>query len=161
MHEHEILEKIDELTRKVDKLMGDTTALDAAITKLGTDQQALIAALQAQDDQPAIDAATAQVIALDDAAVAAVPATAPTVTGVSPSTGSVAGGETIVVTGTGFDAAATVNFGSTGASSVTVDSATQIAAVAPAASSAGTVDITVTTPAGTSATSSADQYTTS
>ena len=52
----------------------------------------------------------------------------------------------------------TVKFGSTAASSVTVNSATSITAKAPA-EAAGTVDVTVSNSGGTSATSSADQYT--
>ncbi len=54
--------------------------------------------------------------------------------------------------------ATAVNFGATNATSFTVNSATQITATAPAGR--GTVDITVTTPAGgTSGTSNADQFT--
>ncbi|MBV7274500.1 cell wall-binding repeat-containing protein [Clostridium sp. PL3] len=83
---------------------------------------------------------------------------APTVTAVNPSSGSTAGGTTVTITGTGFTGATAVNFGSTTASSITVDSDTQITATVPAGS-AGAVDVTVTTPNGTSATSSADQYT--
>jgi hypothetical protein len=49
-------------------------------------------------------------------------------------------------------------FGSSAASAYTVNSDSQITATAPAGA-AGTVDITVTTAAGTSATSSADQFT--
>ena len=51
-----------------------------------------------------------------------------------------------------------VDFGSNPATAYTVNSATQITATSPAGS-ASMVDITVTTPSGTSATSSADQYT--
>jgi len=83
---------------------------------------------------------------------------APTVTSVSPSSGSTAGGTSVTLTGTGFTSATSVNFGSTPASSFVVNSDTQISAVAPAAS-AGVVDVTVTSPYGTSATSSADQFT--
>src|SRR5208283_14619 len=82
----------------------------------------------------------------------------PTVTGVTPAAGPVAGGTTVTVTGTGFVTGATVDFGLTGASSVTVVSATSITAVSPAGS-AGTVDVTVTTPGGTSATLPADEFT--
>src|SRR5205807_1017049 len=57
----------------------------------------------------------------------------------------------------GFTGASAVKFGTTNAS-FTVGSATSISATAPAGA-AGTVDITVTTPAGTSATSAADQFT--
>jgi hypothetical protein len=81
----------------------------------------------------------------------------PTVTGISPSNGSSAGGTTVIITGTGFTGATGVSFGGTAASSFTVDSDTQITAVSPAGT--GTGDITVTTAAGTSTTNSNDQFT--
>ncbi len=63
----------------------------------------------------------------------------------------------MTITGANFTGATAVKFGSTSATSLTVNSATQITAVAPAGS--GTVDITVTAPGGTSATATADQFT--
>lgn len=83
---------------------------------------------------------------------------APTVGGISPTSGPAAGGTTITIGGTNLTATTAVTFGSTAASSFTIVSATQITATAPA-HSAGTVDITVTTPGGVSGTSSSDQYT--
>ena len=62
----------------------------------------------------------------------------------------------MTITGTGFTGATAVKFGTTAATTFTVNSSTQITATAPAGT--GTVDITVTTPAGTSTTSSADHY---
>jgi hypothetical protein len=82
----------------------------------------------------------------------------PTVTGVSPGTGPLAGGTSVTLTGTGFAGATAVHFGSAVAGSFTVVSATSITVATPAGS-AGTVDATVTTPGGTSATGSADQFT--
>ncbi|MCE0539203.1 IPT/TIG domain-containing protein, partial [Kineosporia rhizophila] len=82
----------------------------------------------------------------------------PAVTNVAPKRGPLAGGTSVVITGTGFSTATAVKFDATNATSFTVNSATQITAVAPAGS-AGTVDITVTTPGGTSATTSADRFT--
>lgn len=81
----------------------------------------------------------------------------PTVTARSPTSGAITGGTSVIVTGTSFTSASAVKFGATAASFV-VNSATQITATAPAAS-LGTVDITVTNPGGTSATSLSDQYT--
>ena len=81
----------------------------------------------------------------------------PTVTGVSPSSGSAAGGTSVVITGGGFTGATVVSFGGTVAT-FTLQSDAQIAATSPA-HAAGTVDVTVTTANGTSATSSADQFT--
>ncbi len=85
-------------------------------------------------------------------------ATAPTVTGLSPSSGPTGGGTTIVLTGANLNGAITVKFNGVNAPSFTVDSATQITAVSPAGS-AGTPYVTVTTPYGTSATGSANQFT--
>ena len=85
-------------------------------------------------------------------------AAAPAVTGVSPSSGSTAGGTVVTITGTGFIGANSVMFGTTAAGNVAANSDTQITAVAPA-QAAGIVDVTVTTPTGTSAVGSADQFT--
>ncbi|QNN46135.1 IPT/TIG domain-containing protein [Thermomonas brevis] len=85
---------------------------------------------------------------------------APTITAVSPTAGPIGGGTTVTITGTGFSAASptgAVKFGATNAT-YTINSNTQITATSPA-NSAGTYDITVTTPGGTSATSAFDQYT--
>ena len=81
----------------------------------------------------------------------------PTVTAISPASGAAAGADQVTITGTGFVAAASVSFGSTAATAYTVDSDTQLVATSPAGS--GTVDITVSTLAGTSATSAADRFT--
>jgi Ca2+-binding RTX toxin-like protein len=80
---------------------------------------------------------------------------APTVSSVSPATVCTTGGVSVVITGTNLTGATAVSFGSTAATSFTVDSATQITAVVPAGV-AGTVDVTVTTPDGTSSNSAAD-----
>jgi hypothetical protein len=81
----------------------------------------------------------------------------PTVTKVEPTRGPASGGTSVTITGTGFSGATAVKFGSTNATSFTVNSATSITAVSPPG--AGTADVTVTTPAGTSPTSAADQFT--
>ncbi|WP_188054202.1 Ig-like domain-containing protein [Sphingosinithalassobacter sp. CS137] len=83
---------------------------------------------------------------------------APTVTGLSPAFGSTAGGNTVTITGTDLSGATGVQFGGTAASGVTVVSATQITATVPGPASAGTVNVTVTTPGGTSGTGAASQY---
>src|SRR5207248_8334960 len=81
----------------------------------------------------------------------------PAVTSVSPSAGPTAGGTSVTITGTNLTGATAVNFGANAATGFTVNSATQITATAPAGT--GTVDITVTTAGGTSATNAADHYT--
>ncbi len=82
----------------------------------------------------------------------------PAVTAVSPASGPVAGGTSVTITGSGFSGASAVTFGSHAASSYTVVSDTKITAVAPA-STAGTQDVTVAGPGGTSVAGAADHYT--
>ena len=84
--------------------------------------------------------------------------TPPTVTSLTPTTGSVLGGTVVTITGTGFLNATGVKFGPVPALSFTVVSNTQITAVAPPRA-AGMVDVTVTTPFGTTATVAGDQFT--
>ncbi len=85
-------------------------------------------------------------------------AVVPTVSKVEQAHGSEDGGTVVTIEGSGFVAGASVNFGVDSATHVTVNSASSIAATAPEAS-LGTVDVTVTTSAGTSATSAADEFT--
>jgi IPT/TIG domain/Chitobiase/beta-hexosaminidase C-terminal domain/Fibronectin type III domain len=68
---------------------------------------------------------------------------APTVTVVSPSTGPVAGGTAVTLTGTNFAAGATVTFGGTAATNVVVANGTTITATTPA-HAVGAVTVTVT-----------------
>ena len=82
----------------------------------------------------------------------------PVIANVAPSTGTVTGGTVVTVTGSGLVEAATVRFGATPASSFVINSSTSITAVAPAGT-AGTVNVKVTSAAGTSPVSSADHFT--
>jgi alpha-tubulin suppressor-like RCC1 family protein len=81
----------------------------------------------------------------------------PTVTGASPSSGPAGGFTSVTITGTNFVGVTAVKFGSASAKSFKVLSETSISAESEPGT--GAVDITVTTPAGTSATSAADRYT--
>ncbi len=83
---------------------------------------------------------------------------APDVTGILPQSGPTAGGTSVTITGSHFTGATQVDFGSTAATQITVNSDTSITATSPA-ESLGTVDVTVVTAGGTSAASSADRYT--
>jgi hypothetical protein len=83
---------------------------------------------------------------------------APTVTAVSPSIGPLTGGTSVTVTGTNLTGATAVNFGPDPATTFAVNNATSITATSPA-EAAGTVDVTVVTPAGTSATGAPDLFT--
>ena len=82
------------------------------------------------------------------------PPPVPVVTGIAPAGGPGTGGTEVTVTGTGLSGG-TVAFGGTAAASVSCTS-TSCTAVSPAGT--GTVDVTVTTAGGTSATSPADQF---
>ena len=82
---------------------------------------------------------------------------APAVTQLSTTIASTAGGTSVTLTGTGFTGATQVMFGSVPATTFTVNSATSITATSPPQSPPGLIDITVTTPGGTSATGAADQ----
>src|SRR5207253_2139795 len=83
---------------------------------------------------------------------------APTVASVNPTSGTTAGGTSVTITGSHFTGASSVKFGATHASSFSVDTDGQITATSPV-HAAATVDITVTTVGGTSATSASDQFT--
>lgn len=86
---------------------------------------------------------------------------APAITGLSPASGPIAGGATVVITGTGFvglSGAAAVKFGDTNATGYTVNSATTITATAPAHAT-GPVRVKVTTPYGASGNTAADDFT--
>jgi IPT/TIG domain-containing protein/PASTA domain-containing protein len=82
----------------------------------------------------------------------------PAVTSLAPRFGSVAGGTSVTITGTNLGVASAVKFGSTPASGFTVDSDTQITAIAPASATVGDGDVTVTTLAGTSPTTRDDEF---
>ena len=81
----------------------------------------------------------------------------PVVTSVSPSSGPTTGGTQVTINGSAFTGVEEVNFGGV-AGSIGTKSDTQITVISPA-QGAGTVDITVVTPSGTSATSAADHFT--
>ncbi|RBJ82244.1 IPT/TIG domain/outer membrane autotransporter barrel domain-containing protein [Pseudomonas sp. MWU12-2534b] len=71
----------------------------------------------------------------------------PTLTSVSPSSGSTAGATAVTLTGTNFTGATAVTFGGVAATGFTVNNATTITATTPA-HAAGAVNVAVTTPGG-------------
>jgi hypothetical protein len=82
----------------------------------------------------------------------------PTVGGLTPTAGPPAGGNAVTISGANFTGATAVSFGDTAATDFSVDSDNQITATAPPGAD-GTVNVTVTTPAGTSLINGAAQYT--
>lgn len=174
----QIMTSQEHLTQDVTAIEGALSSFNSTVSTGFSTLSAEIQALQQQPgagnldfsglDQAVTDVSTALSTAATDlasAVTAAAPPTpppaAPTVTGVSDvSTGGAgtdAGGDAVQITGTGFTGATAVNFGATPATAFTVNSDTSITATSPAGST-GTVDVTVVTPAGTSATSAADQF---
>ena len=83
--------------------------------------------------------------------VQAVSNPAPTISSISPPTGSVNGGTVVTISGTGFSSNATVKFGGVSATNVNVPNSTSITATAPA-HAAGKVDVVVTNSDGQAAT---------
>ena len=69
----------------------------------------------------------------------------PSITLVSPNSGSSLGGTVVTITGAAFVTGATVTFGGTAATAMTFDSATQLKATTPA-HTAGAADVVVTNP---------------
>ena len=82
----------------------------------------------------------------------------PFVTGLEPATGPTEGGTVVTISGGNFAGATSVAFGFAAATQFEIVSPSTIRATAPAGS-AGSVDVTVTTPEGASAVSSHSQFT--
>ena len=80
------------------------------------------------------------------------------VSSVSPSSGPSTGGTAVTIKGSGLTGASVVSFGSNAATGLSVVSDSELTATSPTGL-AGTVDVTVTTPGGISAKSSADRFT--
>jgi hypothetical protein len=78
---------------------------------------------------------------------------------VSPQSGPVSGGTSVVIAGHEFTGAKAVRFGNAPAAGFTVNSDNAITAVSPPSASAGTVDVSVTSAAGNTAVVSADRFT--
>jgi hypothetical protein len=89
------------------------------------------------------------------------PTSTPSVTSVSPTSGPQIASGSITIHGSNFNDGVTpiVDFGGVASIGSMTYSASQITATIPPSISPGTVDITVTTPAGTSALTPADEYT--
>jgi hypothetical protein len=83
----------------------------------------------------------------------------PIIASIAPDTGPVTGGTSVIITGTVFYGTIGVQFGNVAAASFTVDSPTQITAIAPKGKAPGVVDVTVTNTLGTSLADDADQFT--
>ncbi len=81
----------------------------------------------------------------------------PSVASLAPSFGPQPGGTSVTITGANLGEATAVHFGANAAASLTINSATSITAVSPGG--VGVVDVTVSTPAGTSPANPGDKFT--
>jgi C1A family cysteine protease len=91
--------------------------------------------------------------------VSGIPAIGPSISALSPAYGTLAGNNSVGITGVNFTADSAVTFGGTPALSVQFDSSVHLTVVAPPAGSAGTVRVQVTTADGQSPDTGADDYT--
>ena len=89
--------------------------------------------------------------------VARAPEPQPTITSITPTSGSTAGGTAITITGTSLTGATSVTVGGVAATSVAVVSSTSITAVTPVGT-AGAKSVEVTTPGGTATATNAFTY---
>jgi putative cell wall-binding protein len=92
-------------------------------------------------------ASTTGTITLASATCLRPPVVAPAATGISPSTGSVSGGSTVTLTGSGLSGTTAVTVGGQAATGVTVVNDTSVTFTTPA-HAAGATDVVVTTPNG-------------
>ncbi len=83
---------------------------------------------------------------------------APSVTQISPNSGSTAGGTTVTISGANFQSGATVTFGGNNATNVNVTSSSSITATTPASSATGAVAVVVRNPDGQSVSFSSFTY---
>jgi uncharacterized delta-60 repeat protein len=83
---------------------------------------------------------------------------APAITGLAPTSGSLAGGTSVTISGTALATTTAVRFGTSNAANFTVNSDTSITATTPAGAP-GPVDVVVTTVGGSSTVTPAGQFT--
>lgn len=108
-----------------------------------TEATAILALLASANESKNPD----RVMAEADAFYAAIEADPPTITSITPATGTTAGGTAVSIVGTNLLGATAVTFGATTATSIVITD-TLITCVTPA-KTAGAKDVVVTTPAGT------------
>jgi transcription elongation GreA/GreB family factor len=164
-HKHRNHGNNNTLTNLEKTLMTDINVLLAAIATIAKGNQtdpavtAQIATLNTEMTATQITDANQETLieALIHQLAASTPPALPVVASTSIPGGSVNGGETVTLTGTGFTGATAVNFGTVAGTSLSVTSDTSLTIVAPA-QAAATVNVTVITPAGTSLVGTANAY---
>ena len=146
---------LDQTTNQVLKACGTGITCSVSVTQTSATTHTYLTELASSSTGATPFAATSSTVSVTWSG--GPPPNLPTVTAVSPNSGPSTGGTALTVTGTNFTTGATVKFGTTAATGVTVTSATSLTATSPAGS--GTVDVTVSTGAGTSSPGAADQFT--
>jgi hypothetical protein len=137
---------------------GGTAAASFTVTSPTTIAAVAPAHLMGQVDLQVTTDVGTSATGFADRLVFVAPVSLPSVTGLTSSSGDTAGGVYVNVLGSNFANVSAVTFGNVDATWFTVNSASSITALVPA-EFAGTVDVTVTNSAGTSATSTVDRYT--
>ena len=139
---------------------GGTSALNSVVSQSDTQITVIAPAHSAgtvQVQVTTLKGPTGDTAADDFTYVAPVPA--PTITSLSPATGTTAGGTYVTITGTNLPGATKVTFGSSVGTGLVVNSATKITVTTPSRA-AGKVDVQVTTPGGASViTGTGDDFT--
>lgn len=82
----------------------------------------------------------------------------PSIASISPASGTIRGGDTVVIKGQDLNGASAVSFGTTPAAGFTVESETEIKATSPVTARPGAVDVSVKTLAGTSDLGRSDRF---
>lgn len=162
-----LLQEQRELVANTDKLAAAVAANQTAVADNTTAIQAAIETITSDADQAAVDAATTavetntqQIEANTQSLKNAVnPPVAPVVTAISPTSGPAAGATTVTITGKDLTGTTAVAFGTVEATNVVVVSDTEVTADSPTGTEGTTVDVTVTTPLGTSPTGVTFGYT--
>jgi hypothetical protein len=126
---------------------GETTALTASETASISDLEGVGTSVWWEEEQPE----SGHVLGIPESEVFGFNAEiqpVPTISSLGATSGPTAGGTSVTISGTDLENAISVSFGSTAAASFTVNSESQITAIAPASANAAAVSVTVTTIAG-------------
>lgn len=142
--------------------VGDTIGLDADTEEAKYSMESSATSHYTLYSPVFTDGAPSNAVAFNsgEAGFDAIVVPTPTVILTGPASGPLAGGTAVTIAGRDLEGATAVRFGPGAASaSFTVDSDNEITAVAPPGAEPGTVDVTVTTPGGTSAAVPGDHFT--
>ena len=157
-HKHRKFKPLNTLEKQMSQFLDTFRSLLAKVAQGNPSDPQTKADVQAlKDHMTTVDATDAdQTTAINELVtkLGSISSTGGTAT-LSPANGSVNGGETITITGSGFTGANSVSFGNVSGTGLSVQSDTTLTVISPA-QPAGTVAVTILTP---SATIAAGSYT--